>query len=156
MVFEILTLLVTFFGGLIGGYLSFLGAVRAIKKQIDYQEEQNKESALQSLLQELKENEVLANTWTNDFNAPLIYEAWSVYKGSLYSLPLSVQAKIQQAYIEIKQHNAIVEHNRIIGKEAPNRGDPILVQAEKARKACTDAISTTTEYVEEIRLRKRK
>lgn len=148
------------FGAVVGGYYSYKGAMDSAKTQVEhlYQQERDKreyekkreeEVVLNSLLSEAKENLELATKWqVHHSKSILSTETWSIYKGSISSLPSSVQEKLIKAYAEVKRYNALAEYDR--AKVAVGHGmldQPIQQQA----KVVVDALSPLVEELDNTR-----
>ena len=130
---EILISLISgIIGALLGGILSYLGAINATKKQIDslyaqekenrtYIEKKQREALICSFTTEIEENIYLAtNLWFGSSHrniavnttSLLSTEAWTTYKGNIWSLPSPLQTKLLSTYAEIRQFNTLVEDAR--------------------------------------------
>ena len=119
-------------GALLGGTLSYLGAINATKKQINslyalekenrtYIEKKHREAMICAFATEIEENIYLAtNLWLGssprsisvNTTSLLSIEAWSTYKDNIWSLPSPLQTKLLSTYAEIRQFNTLVEDAR--------------------------------------------
>jgi MFS superfamily sulfate permease-like transporter len=91
------------------GYFLNLSAMR--KERKDRASEQLR-SAIRSILVELKENSELAKKpmHTNIMES-FTAGVWDYHKGEIRELPQNVQTAIHEAYISIREANALVENN---------------------------------------------
>ncbi len=153
----LLSLISGIIGALIGGVLTYFGAINASKKQIDslyalekesraYAERQEREAMTSTLAMEIEENIYLAtNLWVGysrqtlvvNTTSLLITEAWTTYRGNISSLPSSLQIKLLNAYAEIRQFNTLVEDNRRRYFSGINPGDEAIeAYAKRVLETC--------------------
>lgn len=144
-------------GAIVGGYFSYKGAMDSAKTQIknlyqqekekrEYEKKREEEIMLNSLLSEAKENLELATKWqVHHSKSILSTETWSIYKGSISSLPTSIQERIIKAYTEVKRYNSLAEYDR--AKVPVGNGmldQPIQQQA----KVVTDTLAPLIEELD--------
>lgn len=134
-------------GALIGGYLSYRGAMDATKKNIDalyeqerkrrvFEKEKEGRKMLEALIAECKQNLLLAKKWRlHHSKAMFSTEAWSLYKGSIDYLDKEIQNKVLSAYSEINRYNALVDYDKSVLPFGHGGMDqPIQNQAEEVVK----------------------
>lgn|SRR3990167_912768 len=113
-------------GALIGGYLSYKGAMDSAKKNIDaiyeqerkrrvYEKEKEGRKMLEALIAESKQNLILANKWKTHHNkTPFSTESWALYKGSIDYLDGEIQERVLSVYSEINRYNALIDYDKAV------------------------------------------
>ncbi len=111
-------------GAIIGGFLSYLGSLKAAEKTVNalYQqevkkrEEEKKElnrSVVNRLLAEVKENLSLSdNVQISHAKIRFITEIWSAVKGNIYFLKEDLQENLQKAYSKIHRYNVLADYDQ--------------------------------------------
>lgn len=113
-------------GALIGGYLSYRGAMDATKKNIEalyeherrrrvYDKEKQGRAMLEAIIAESKQNLNLAKKWaTSHSKTPFGTEAWALFKGAIDYLDSELQEKVLSLYSEIARYNALVDYDKAV------------------------------------------
>ena len=113
-------------GALIGGFLSYRGAMDATKKNIEalyeherkrrvFDKEKQGRAMLEAVIAESKQNINLAIKWiTSHSKTPFSTEAWSLFKGAIDYLDSDVQEKVLALYSEIARYNALVDYDKAV------------------------------------------
>lgn len=111
-------------GAIIGGFLSYLGSLKAAEKTVkalyqqeaEKKEEEKKElkrSVVNRLLVEVKENLSLSdNVQISHAKIRFITEIWSVVKSNIYFLNEELQENLQKAYSEIHRYNVLADYDQ--------------------------------------------
>lgn len=93
------------FGGLLGYFLTRLGAKQERKSRT---EEQLRNAGL-SILAELETNLKLAKEPFQNRLVPFVTSMWEAHKGEILRLPKDLQDTLYQVYVEIQMANALVQ-----------------------------------------------
>ncbi|MBI2846012.1 MAG: hypothetical protein HYX86_05645 [Chloroflexi bacterium] len=122
---DIPNLLSGFIGALVGGFLSYMGAIKAAERTIKatYQqerekrkteEEQTKHSIARRLLAEVSENLLLAEeVQIAHAKIRFITDVWSSVKGALFFLGEDLQEDLQRGYADIHRYNVLAEYEQV-------------------------------------------
>ncbi|MGB3346419.1 MAG: hypothetical protein WBA71_04100 [Candidatus Humimicrobiia bacterium] len=135
-------------GAIIGGFLSYLGSIKAAEKTVKalYQQEAKKKkeeeqelrrSVAKRLLAEVKENLSLSDeVQISHAKIRFITEIWSVVKGNIYFLKEELQENLQKAYSEIHRYNVLADYDQ---EKVPltmgSLDSAIVERAQKVKKA---------------------
>ncbi len=139
-------------GAIIGGWLSYRGAMDATKKNIDalyeqekkrrvYDREKQGRAMLEALIAESKQNLNLATKWvTSHSKTPFSIEAWTLFKGSIDYLDNDVQERVLSLYSEIARYNALVDYDKAVVSFGSGAMDNAIQQQAGVVKAILDEL----------------
>lgn len=163
-------------GALVGGYLSYKGAMDSAKAQIshlykgekekrEWEKKEQEKVALNAFYIETKENLESVKRWksTHDYFR-FGMEAWDLYKSAARSLEPALVEKLIKAYSEIRRHNTSVDffiellanaHERNVGMEKLSKQTSLEVgtgDVEIALKELHQELVNTLDVIRPVKL----
>lgn len=139
-------------GGLLGYFLTRLGAKQERKSRT----EEQLQNAGRSILAELKTNLKLAEQPFQGRFVPFVTDAWNVHRGEVPRLPEYIQDTLYKVYVQIQITNALVQselYQYATSEQAvetyQRECNKITEKAEEARELLANWL--TREGIEEVK-----